>query len=213
MEVGGLELAVLHPPDAEELISEEAFEREEFLPYWAELWPSAIALGRVVAARELAGLRVLELGCGLGLPSVVAALRGAEVLATDWSDEALAVAALNAERNGARIETARLAWADAVPAGGPWDLIIGADLLYERRNVDQLLALLPRLGTRGPARRSGPAGARRLPRGRRGSVDDRAAAGRRASARRRAPPPSALTAEGLCCNNTSSGQSIFRPRP
>ena len=147
MEVGGIELAVLHPPDAEELISEEAFEREEFLPYWAELWPSAIALGRVVAARELDGARVLELGCGLGLPSVVAALRGAEVLATDWSDEALAVAALNAERNGARIETARLAWADAAPAGAPWDLIIGADLLYERRNVDQLLALLPRLGT------------------------------------------------------------------
>ena len=147
MKVGGFELAVLHPPDAEELISEEAFEREEFLPYWAELWPSAIALGRVVGTRELGGLRVLELGCGLGLPSVVAALRGAEVLATDWSDEALMVAALNAERNGARIDTARLAWADAAPAGAPWDLIIGADLLYERRNVDQLLALLPRLGT------------------------------------------------------------------
>jgi predicted nicotinamide N-methyase len=147
VEVGGLELAVLHPPDAEELISEEAFEREEFLPYWAELWPSAVALGRVLATRELqGGFRALELGCGLGLPSVVAALRGAEVLATDWSEEALAVATLNAERNGARIETARLAWADELPAGAPWDLVLGADLLYERRNVDQLLALLPRLG-------------------------------------------------------------------
>jgi predicted nicotinamide N-methyase len=146
VEVGGFELAILHPPDAEELISEEAFEREEFLPYWAELWPSAIALGRVVAGLEVAGLRVLELGCGLGLPSAVAALRGAEVLATDWSDEALAVAALNAERNGTRIQTARLAWADAAPARAPWDLILGADLLYERRNVDQLLTLLPRLG-------------------------------------------------------------------
>jgi predicted nicotinamide N-methyase len=145
VEVGGLELAVLHPPDPEELISEEAFEREEFLPYWAELWPSAIALSRVAAARELAGVRVIELGCGLGLPSVVAALRGAEVLATDWSEEALGVAALNAERNRARLETARLAWGDEVPAGGRWDLVLGADLLYERRNVEQLLALLPRL--------------------------------------------------------------------
>jgi predicted nicotinamide N-methyase len=146
VEVGDFQLAVLHPPSAEELISEEAFEREEFLPYWAELWPSAIALGRVVAGLDVAGLRVLELGCGLGLPSVVAALSGAEVLATDWSDEALGVAALNSERNGATIETARLAWADPAPAGAPWDLIVGADLLYERRNVDQLLALLPRLG-------------------------------------------------------------------
>ena len=146
VEVGGLELTVLHPPDAEELISEEAFEREEFLPYWAELWPSAIALARVVAARDLGGARVLELGCGLGLPSVVAALGGADVLATDWSEDALAVAALNAERNGARLETARLAWAEAPPPGGPWDLVLGADLLYERRNVEQLLVLLPRLG-------------------------------------------------------------------
>jgi predicted nicotinamide N-methyase len=146
VEVGGIELAVLHPPDPEELISEEAFEREEFLPYWAELWPSAIALSRIAAARELTGVRVIELGCGLGLPSVVAARRGAEVLATDWSEEALGVAALNAERNGARLETARLAWGDDLPVGGRWDLVLGADLLYERRNVEQLLALLPRLG-------------------------------------------------------------------
>ena len=146
VEVDGLELAVLHPTDAEELISEEAFAREEFLPYWAELWPSAIGLARVVAAYDLAGLRVLELGCGLGLPSVVAALRGAKVLATDWSEEALRVAALNAEQNGATITTSRLAWSDPVPAGAPWELVLAADVLYERRNVEQLLALLPRLG-------------------------------------------------------------------
>jgi predicted nicotinamide N-methyase len=146
VEVGGLELAVLHPPDAEELISEEAFEREEFLPYWAELWPSAVALARVVAARDLGGTRVLELGCGLGLPSVVAARRGGEVLSTDWSEDALAVAGLNAKRNEASIATARLAWAEEPPPGGPWDLVLCADLLYERRSVEQLLALLPRLG-------------------------------------------------------------------
>jgi len=147
VEVGELALTVLHPPDAEELISEEAFEREEFLPYWAELWPSAIALAQVVAGRELAGARVLELGCGLGLPSVVAALRGADVLATDWSEEALSVCELNAVRNGAVVQTTRLAWADAPPPGAPWDIVLGADLLYERRNVDQLLALLPALGS------------------------------------------------------------------
>nr|MBA2383649.1 hypothetical protein [Actinomycetota bacterium] len=70
----------------------------------------------------------------------------AEALATDWSEEALSVAALNAERNGVRIETARLAWGDEAPLQGPWDLVLGADLLYERRNVGQLLALLPQLG-------------------------------------------------------------------
>jgi predicted nicotinamide N-methyase len=91
---------------------------------------------------------VLELGCGLGLPSIVAALGGAHVLATDWSPDAVEVAARNAERNGAELETALAAWGEAsgLAEAAPWDLVLGADLLYERRNVEQLLALLPRLG-------------------------------------------------------------------
>ena len=143
----GRDLRLLAPRDRDALLDEEAFEHEEFLPYWAELWPSAIALAQVVAGRELAGARVLELGCGLGLPSVVAALRGADVLATDWSEDALSVCELNAVRNGTVVQTTRLAWADAPPPGAPWDIVLGADLLYERRNVDQLLALLPALGS------------------------------------------------------------------
>jgi predicted nicotinamide N-methyase len=112
------------------------------------LWPSAVALAREVARLDVDGLRLLELGCGLGLPSIVAALRGAQVLATDWSPDAVEVAARNAERNRAPLETALAAWgeASAVVDGAPWDLVLGADLLYERRNVEQLLDLLPRLG-------------------------------------------------------------------
>src|SRR6185437_8918133 len=55
----GVRLDILRPPSAEELIDEAAFDDEEFLPYWAELWPSGLALARHVAARELRGLRVL----------------------------------------------------------------------------------------------------------------------------------------------------------
>jgi predicted nicotinamide N-methyase len=148
VDIGGLTLSILRPRQAEALLSEEAFEHEEFLPYWAELWPSAIALARVVRRRDVEGLRVLELGCGLGLPSIVAALGGAQVLATDWSPEGLEVAELNAARNRAELETALVSWAGAEPLvrSAPWELVLGADLLYERRNVDQLLSLLPRLG-------------------------------------------------------------------
>jgi predicted nicotinamide N-methyase len=148
VDVGGLRLSILRPRQAEALLSEEAFEHEEFLPYWAELWPSGLDLARVLRRRDLEGLRVLELGCGLGVPSIVAALGGAWVLATDWSPEALEVAAANAARNGADVETELVSWADAgrLAGSGPWDLLLGADLLYEQRNVDQLLALLPRLG-------------------------------------------------------------------
>jgi predicted nicotinamide N-methyase len=142
--VGGLELALLRPPDAEALIDEDAFDEDEFLPYWAELWPAGIALAEALPG-PLRGLRVLELGCGLGLPSLVAAARGARVLATDWADEALELLERNAARNGLALETSRFDWRDPPPAG-PWDLVLAADVLYERRNVPQLLALLPRLG-------------------------------------------------------------------
>jgi predicted nicotinamide N-methyase len=148
VDVEGLSLSILRPRQADALLSEEAFEHEEFLPYWAELWPSGLALAHVLRRRDLEGLRVLELGCGLGLPSIVAALGGARVLATDWSPEALEVAAANAERNGADVETALVSWAGPKPLvrAAPWDLVLGADVLYERRNVEQLLSLLPRLG-------------------------------------------------------------------
>jgi predicted nicotinamide N-methyase len=138
----------VRPPAADELIDEEAFDEDEFLPYWAELWPSGVALARAVAALDLRGLRVLELGCGLGLPSLAAARGGADVLATDWAHDAIELLRRNAGRNGISLRAERARWdePDALVAGAPWDLVLGADLLYESRNADQLAALLPRLG-------------------------------------------------------------------
>jgi predicted nicotinamide N-methyase len=147
----GAALQVLRPRDAEALLDEHAFEHEEYLPYWAELWPSGVALARRVAARALKGARVLELGCGLGLPSLAAALAGGRVLATDWSPQAIELLRGNAERNDARLELEIVDWArpEAIVERAPWDLVLGADLLYERRNVAPLLELVPRLLDKG----------------------------------------------------------------
>jgi predicted nicotinamide N-methyase len=144
----GRELAVLRPRDSEALLDEHAFEQEEFLPYWAELWPSGVALAKAIADRSLRGARVLELGCGLGLPSLAAALGGGRVLATDWSVAAIDLLAGNAERNGARLEPALVRWEqpEALLERAPWDLVLAADVMYERRNVGVLADLLPRLG-------------------------------------------------------------------
>ena len=143
----GRAVRITRPRDSEELLDDEAFESDELLPYWAELWPSGLALAREVAALDLAGRRVLELGCGLGLPAIAAALAGADVVASDWSEEALAFAALNARGNGVALRTLRCSWASAEPLfdAGPWDLVLAADVLYERRDVTPLSRLLERL--------------------------------------------------------------------
>lgn len=145
----GRDVLVARPRDSEALLDEEAFDaRDEYLPYWAELWPSAIALARAVARRSLRGRRVLELGAGLGLPGLAAAVGGARVTVTDWAPEAIVAAQDNAARNGVEVEALVSDWRDAseLVARAPWDLVLLADVLYEERNVDALLALLPRLG-------------------------------------------------------------------
>jgi predicted nicotinamide N-methyase len=141
-------LSILRPRSAEALLDEQAFEHEEFLPYWAELWASGEALARAVAERDVSGLRVVELGCGQALPTLAAALGGAHVLATDWSPDAIALVRENALRNELELETAVVRWSEPEPLleRAPWDLVLAADVLYEMRNVDELLALLPKLG-------------------------------------------------------------------
>jgi predicted nicotinamide N-methyase len=146
--LAGAELAVMRPRDAEALVDEHAFEEDEFLPYWAQLWPSGVALARAVARRALKGARVLEVGCGLGLPSMAAARAGGRVLATDWSPGAIDLLTANAARNGVALEAAVASWTDpaALLARAPFDLVLAADVLYERRSVPVLADLLPRLG-------------------------------------------------------------------
>jgi predicted nicotinamide N-methyase len=147
VEIGDRTYNVLHPASADALIDEGDFERDERLPYWAELWPSAIALARYLARKTVGGKRAIELGCGVGLPTIVALSRGAEVLATDYYEAALDFAAYNARLNvGLEPETALLDWhAPETERLGPFDLVFAADVLYERRNAPALADLVPRL--------------------------------------------------------------------
>lgn len=85
----------------------------------------------------------MELGCGLGVPSLVAAARGAEVTATDWADDAIELLVRNAGRNGLRLRAELRDWRE--PWDERFDLALAADLLYEHRNVEPLVELLPRL--------------------------------------------------------------------
>jgi predicted nicotinamide N-methyase len=140
-----------YPLAADALIDEEEFARDERLPYWADLWPSAVALALSLAEytseERLEGRRVIELGCGVGLPSVVALARGASVTATDHYQAALDFVRYNALISLGREPHMRLLdWHTSSTEGiGSFDLILAADVLYERRNVPALAALMPAL--------------------------------------------------------------------
>lgn len=141
----GRVLRLARPRDPDALLTDEALDADERMPYWAQLWPSGVVLARAVAARRLTGLPVLDLGCGLGTVALAAAAGGARVLAVDWSDEALDATRDNASRNGVEVELLRADWkvdAPSLAQRGPWPLALAADVLYERRDVAPLLELL-----------------------------------------------------------------------
>jgi predicted nicotinamide N-methyase len=86
---------------------------------------------------------VIELGAGLGVPSLVAAARGARATATDWSQDAVELLRENAARNGVRLDVERWDWRE--PRADRFDIALASDVLYERRNVGPLLARLREL--------------------------------------------------------------------
>lgn len=113
------------------------------LPYGVMLWPSSIALAHdlFTRAEELPNKRVLELGAGTGLPGIVAAALGAKVLQVDRDAIALHVCALNSERNGVTGNEVRDADWETFDSEHPFDLVLGADVLYATTLHDRLRAI------------------------------------------------------------------------
>jgi len=136
------------PADWEELRHEEGGAGRP-VPYWARPWPSGVGLaGHLKDNPPAPGTKVLELGCGLALPSVVAARAGARVLATDGHTDAVAFAAHVLAINEVEGEVAHVDWAehgDQLVERGPWDLVLAADVLYTRENVNAASRLFHRL--------------------------------------------------------------------
>jgi predicted nicotinamide N-methyase len=140
------DLRVARPSDWEQLRHEEGGAGRP-VPYWAMPWPSGRVLAEAVLSSPSAGgTRVLELGCGLGLPSIAAARAGATVLATDGASDAVAFAAHSFALNAVEGEVALVDWAsqgEALAERGPWDLVLAADVFYLQENVKLALRLLP----------------------------------------------------------------------
>jgi predicted nicotinamide N-methyase len=144
----GQEVYLVLPADWEQLRHEEAGARRP-IPFWARPWPSGLTLAGALASEPPpAGSRVLELGCGLGAPSVVAARAGADVVATDGAPDAVVFAAHSLALNEVDAQVAIVDWAthgEALVARGPFDRVFAADVLYTHANVETALRLWPRL--------------------------------------------------------------------
>lgn len=112
-------------------------------PFWAFAWPGGQALARYIADHpgDVAGRHVVDLGCGSGIASIVAAMAGAaSVTAVDHDPVALAAVGLNAAANDVRIATAAAdVHAAALPRGSV--LLVG-DLVYEPRLAAQVARIM-----------------------------------------------------------------------
>ena len=112
---------------------------------FGQVWPAGRALAEAMAGSDVDGKRILEVGCGLGLSSLVLQHRRADVVASDHHPLARAFLDHNARLNAlAPIVYRDLPWSLPDATLGRFDLIIGSDVLYERGQADQLGALMRR---------------------------------------------------------------------
>ncbi|HEU5173793.1 MAG TPA: methyltransferase domain-containing protein [Gemmatimonadaceae bacterium] len=134
VDIAAWHIELLHPADPESLISEEDFDRDERLPYWADVWPSSIIMSRHVAMLHGAGRSLLELGSGAGLVATAAALAGFDVTASDYYEDSLRFTRANVQHHTGREPTVHLLDWRALPARLPrYDVVVGSDVLYERQ--------------------------------------------------------------------------------
>ncbi len=136
-----------------EQITDEEFSKDERLPYWAELWPSAIGLSRfLVSIPDLVkGKSVLELGVGLGLTSIVLQkLEPETLLLTDYEEAALNMTRENFALNHLPPPQIKLLDWRFPDLPRRFDCIVASDILYEERFFLPLIRLFERyLNTHG----------------------------------------------------------------
>ncbi len=139
---GPVEVSLICVADLEPHIDKEGLlgtaDAEE-PPYWMHLWPGARTLAeRLSEGGSLEGQRVCELGCGMGLPALVAARLGGRVIGSDWQHPPLAMLARSAALNRCEVGLVQMDWRNLSLRGG-FDLLLGADVAYDEAEEESLV--------------------------------------------------------------------------
>jgi predicted nicotinamide N-methyase len=147
--LAGRTFELLGPANYDELLDSpevaRRFQQTEYMPYWAQLWPASLLLAETVAQWPPAGdhpPRVLEIGCGLGLVSLILSHLGYQVLATDQDADALSFLTESARRNRLPVPPTRLLDWHRDDLGLTFDRIVAADVLYETRHLRPVAELI-----------------------------------------------------------------------
>jgi predicted nicotinamide N-methyase len=142
--------AIVRPGESDRLLDNpavlSAFAADEYMPYWADLWPAARMLAKAILREKWKpGLEALEIGCGLGLPGIAALAMGLRVTFSDYDATALRFASDNARLNGFDdFKLLQLDWRSP-PADVKFPVVLGSDLIYELRNVAPLVGLIKQM--------------------------------------------------------------------
>jgi predicted nicotinamide N-methyase len=151
LEIGQLIVKLAQIKDPEKLFDELLNKSKdhpdvinESIPYWGELWPSAIGLSQFMAENVnlISEKNILEIGCGLGLPGIVASLLGGNVILTDYLPAALQYAEYNWKLNIVSAPDMRLLDWRNIENVSPSDVLLASDIAYESKSfVPIILAL------------------------------------------------------------------------
>lgn len=146
-------LTVIRPESIDAVLDHVIDDPEQNLPYWAEIWPSGIALAAELLSRPnlVRGLPVIELGSGIGITAAAAMMVGANLTITDYSPHSLLLAEITCLRAGQQIPSTRqLNWRNTQAhllqdSGSQWPVVLAADVLYEQRDIEPVLHVLNRI--------------------------------------------------------------------
>jgi SAM-dependent methyltransferase len=147
--LAGRTLELFGPANYEELVDSpevaRRFNQSEYMPYWAQPWPASLLLAEAVARwapADAPPARVLDVGCGLGLVSLLASHLGYQVLAIDQDEDALAFLTESARRNNVPVPETRILDWQKMELGQRFDCIVAADVLYETRHLRPVAELV-----------------------------------------------------------------------